>query len=525
MKMTRVLGLMMVILFWWTLSGAEAACSGSGQTWNCTAGTTPAQINTALGSASDGATLTFDAGSYSWGGGTIITLFINKGVTLACVSIGACTVTWSSTVWATPTGTSSKLYRWTGFNFVAASGARSWWWHCPGGGCADTELTALRVDHNTFALEGDENVLQSDIASITYLYGVIDHNTFNIDAMRSVTFDYPGAVDNTPKNGRLGSSENLFVEDNVFTINRGLDGGVGCVDGWHVGVGIVWRFNTMTNCRTLLHGVPHAWGPSNFEVYGNRYNYNANAFYPGGYRSVHHQGSGTYAVWGNAFSTASHDPNTIVVLHYRAFQSGIGGICDGTNAQDGNRSPRSTYQGYPCKHQPGRDNNGLLYPMFAFNNRWTDDGAKVDLFVNGGGTSPDYSGFHLRQNRDIYNAVSASAQSSSSSPFDGTTGMGYGTLANRPTTCTTTTESADAGRGGVLYWATDQGNWNSSTSNPFGVQQNGADGVLYMCSATNTWTPYYTPFAYPHPLQAGQVPPSGGGGSVPSTPSNLRIVP
>ena len=36
-------------------------------------------------------------------------------------------------------------------------------------------------------------------------------------------------------------------------------------------------------------------------------------------------------------------------------------------------------------------------------------------------------------------------------------GMGFGTLANRPTTCTTGTEVADAGYGGVGYFATDQG--------------------------------------------------------------------
>jgi len=25
-------------------------------------------------------------------------------------------------------------------------------------------------------------------------------------------------------------------------------------------------------------------------------------------------------------------------------------------------------------------------------------------------------------------------------------------------------------------------------------------GTLYKCTATNTWTAYYTPYAYPHPL-------------------------
>ena len=62
------------------------------------------------------------------------------------------------------------------------------------------------------------------------------------------------------------------------------------------------------------------------------------------------------------------------------------------------------------------------------------------------------------------------------------------------------------------YWATDQGSWNTSTSNPEGVQLNGADGVLYRCTSTNTWTLYYTPYTYPHPLQ------NGGGGDPPAEP-------
>jgi hypothetical protein len=126
---------------------------------------------------------------------------------------------------------------------------------------------------------------------------------------------------------------------------------------------------------------------------------------------------------------------------------------------------------------------------------------------------PDYTSQHLKQDRDIYNAVSASAQSSPSSPFDGSTGMGFGTLANRPTACTTTTESADAGRGGVGYWATDEGEWDAS---------NGAtpDGKLYICTATNTWTARYgvnasgTPYCYPHPLVSGQA--CGGSGGTPT---------
>jgi hypothetical protein len=40
---------------------------------------------------------------------------------------------------------------------------------------------------------------------------------------------------------------------------------------------------------------------------------------------------------------------------------------------------------------------------------------------------------------------------------------------------------------GVGYFATDQG----------------PQGTLYRCSATDTWTVHYIPYAYPHPLVSG----------------------
>ena len=87
-------------------------------------------------------------------------------------------------------------------------------------------------------------------------------------------------------------------------------------------------------------------------------------------------------------------------------------------------------------------------------------------------------------NRDFYvESVNQAAQTSATSPFNGSSGTGHGTLARRPTTCTT----------GVGYWATDQGNWNQSVS--------GGQGVLYICTASG-WpsSPSYTPYTYPHPL-------------------------
>jgi hypothetical protein len=82
----------------------------------------------------------------------------------------------------------------------------------------------------------------------------------------------------------------------------------------------------------------------------------------------------------------------------------------------------------------------------------------------------------IQENRDYYNQKN---------PFDGTAGVGVGPLASRPKTCTP----------GVAYWATDQGEWDSTHQGP--------DGQLYVCTQRDTWSLYYKPYAYPHPLVTG----------------------
>ena len=105
----------------------------------------------------------------------------------------------------------------------------------------------------------------------------------------------------------------------------------------------------------------------------------------------------------------------------------------------------------------------------------TGTGVPATIFVGSPSTV-------IQQNRDFFDYTTS---------FTGATGTGAGTLASRPATCTT----------GVGYFATDQGNWNTS-GNGFG------SGVLYKCTATNTWTAYYTPYTYPDPLE-GTVPAAG----------------
>ncbi|MGZ3770150.1 MAG: hypothetical protein ACXVCP_14555 [Bdellovibrio sp.] len=88
-------------------------------------------------------------------------------------------------------------------------------------------------------------------------------------------------------------------------------------------------------------------------------------------------------------------------------------------------------------------------------------------------------------------------------------GVSYGTLLNRPVICT-------EGQG---YWATNQ-----STTNLTGMvginPSSPISGTLYKCTSPNTWTAFYQPYTYPHPLRMdGLVTPL-----VLAAPKNLRIV-
>ncbi|HKO18252.1 MAG TPA: hypothetical protein VJU82_05140, partial [Acidobacteriaceae bacterium] len=161
-----------------------------------------------------------------------------------------------------------------------------------------------------------------------------------------------------------------------------------------------------------------------------------------------------------------------------------------------------------CLDQPSRSGGTLLSGDPPSPTGWVNESldpsyewGDVDESGNPNHGPVTTSTLRLIADRDYYGEVSMSANTSPTSPFNGTTGTGFGTLANRPTTCKT----------GVAYWATDQGSWNQSGS--------GQQGELFKCTAANTWTLAYTPYTYPHPLINSDA--FSASSARPAAPTNL----
>lgn len=103
----------------------------------------------------------------------------------------------------------------------------------------------------------------------------------------------------------------------------------------------------------------------------------------------------------------------------------------------------------------------------------------MDLRVSGTDSNPVVFNW-------VGTSTTVGVQTSDISPFSGASGVGVGTLANRPMTCTT----------GVGYWVTNAGEWDNTNGAT-------ADGRFDKCVASAWVDGWYVPLAFPHPLASG----------------------
>lgn len=276
-----------------------------------------------------------------------------------------------------------------------------------------------------------------------------------------------------------GTSNAYFIEDNTWNCGTQaqsaqiLDGNQGAV--W------IARFNTITSGAFTSHGTDQdrRRGFQLVEYYKNAMDFNS---VTGGPSYFNWLRGGSAIVWDNTWSGTNPGSGTRT-FYCRIASNPCGsspfppwGACDGTGTWDQNTPGQN---GYRCVDQVGSGTSNsisgsppspaawvgnALRPVYSFHNT-------ID---NGQG------GANVQTNRDIYFLDAANCNVSGCSA-----GVGRGTGASKPTTCTLNT----------AWWAIDEGFWNNNTP---GV----AGGRLYVCGSSNNWTQPYTPYTYPHPMQA-----------------------
>jgi hypothetical protein len=121
---------------------------------------------------------------------------------------------------------------------------------------------------------------------------------------------------------------------------------------------------------------------------------------------------------------------------------------------------------------------------YYWNNRFDSAGMTLisDITVSNEDTDCAIRGYVIAEDFDVFWQKES---------YDGSSGVGCGTLANRPVTCRT----------GVGYWATDQSCGAIADQNVGANPATPISGTLFKCTAANAWAAYYTPYTYPHPLR------------------------
>jgi hypothetical protein len=343
-------------------------------------------------------------------------------------------------------------------------------------------LDSFRVDHITLVNPGGNGVRGIMVWAHTRDFsGLIDHFTCvkrTSKPVQCVAVDGESGINNRTSFSRplsLGTNHAVYIEDSIFDY-AGADPADGALDAYN-GARYVFRHNTLIHTWLGHHGFDTGeMGVGGFEIYGNTSVNNdpgTLSFWMGWFRS------GVGVIFDN---TATGNMGGIALTNYRSCP-GTWALCDGTFAGGDENQPAQ--QGYACLDQVGHQFtqalNGVntLYGLYSWNN--SKNGNPEDAGI--ANTCARLS-LHLQYDRDVYTSVAGGG------PGKGTSGVGRGTLAQRPASCV-----QEAGTAGPGYFATDT-------------------NTLYKCQG-GSWTSYYTPYTYPHPL--------AGSGSALNGPTGLIV--
>jgi hypothetical protein len=414
--------------------------------------------------------------------------------------------------------TTPGRFRMTGFTFQGGTGTFKdngfLGLFASGGGTAQ-----VRLDHQHWTMNTG-NWSNMKLMSVgAGIRGVLDSSILDMKELSWIHIVNGRSQGDTEwaQDTNFGSNDFFYIEDNQ--INGSTTGTVysSIVLDSHTGGKFVIRFNTLVECGvSQTHPTGHAADDRGCRAHENYCNVVTSSLAKDPNFAMDYNNSGGAMVWGNSANNVFKN-----MLYLNNCRAGPGGSnCGYTQSAPPNGwgYPGTTYgpsnwdsnvdsSGYRAIDQPGSGRGDLLSGTFpsktntttgtvAWPNQalepiyyWNNAGSIVSGW--GGSYMANLAGALLVTNRDYYETASA-VQSNPTTPFNGTTGCGWGTLANRPSSGLTV---------GVGYFATDVGSWNSSVSNPYGVNMAGASGLLYVATSATTWALAYTPYTYPHPLR------------------------
>ncbi len=531
--MKRIL-LSVVVLFLGSLT-TYAACTGSTPNYSSTNDSTSLQscfdmanhtgdtITVAAGTGHYAVQMNWNvpvnavligAGNSSDGGGDLTT-FVDDYVS-----------TGSTFVFAT---SSSGTFRISGITFAGGLGISHNLGTIQMFGHAQTRIDHIHYNGYTYTgYYGDGKMLNVGGT----IYGVLDHSILDLRGISWIHVTNGGTETPTPQGDAawalatgFGGPDFFYIEDVIVNTEEGFTKHQGVLTDCHTGGKFVVRFSNLSASEPAgEHGTGHSSddrGCRAHESYANLVTPVVDGLEPNFAFDATH--SGGALVWNNEalnvfkngiyFNTCRVNQGGSENCGYSqtAVPGGWGncGTLHGPSVWD--RNDDST--GRACIDQPGRGIGDLVTGTFPTKVNsttgtatWNHEALEPiytwmnNITLVGGWGGSDYSPqtSNIFAGQDYY--VQASGiQTNNTTPFNGSSGTGWGTIANIPAHCTTGLESG----GGTGYFATNVGSWNTSVSNAHGVQMNGADGVLYKCTATDTWTVYYTPYCYPHPLVSG----------------------
>jgi len=378
----------------------------------------------AIDLADPGDTVIVPAGSATWDE----SLVIDKGIILKGAGIGQTVITSNITASsatdaiisfqpASP-GTNTPL-RITGFTLDCAE-------KCSGiymGQSTENILDQIRIDHNRICNCFRTAITGRCIYLVGNIFGVIDNNQIeagegkSIDAYGNSNLQWAMPLDRS-----FGLNNRMYYEDNTFTSGHTYH------SAGHGGR-YVTRYNNYTYTDTTSGLFPI------FDIHGNQ-----------------SAGCATMVaeIYGNTINLGTKG----------------GGLFDqrGGQAVIFNNTVNSTSSvSAKCREEYPDDLSGYDYLQHVTNSyywaNYKNGTTRINCVIM---IDPDWEN-GLVENVDFFNQQTS---------FDGSVGMGVGTLANRPASCTLE---------GAGYWATDE--------NTLYRWHNGA------------WEFLFTPYTYPHPLR------------------------